>query len=149
VPSGGGSWDNNNSTSSKFGFGGSSRNRSSSSAFDFGGDTSSRLNSRGQDPNSGEKSFDFNTGLTSSGTDNLFSSSRTRFDSNKKRQTGSVKRWNSERGFGFIRRSDGGPDLFCHVRSVRDGARTLEEVNSQELTSSKRNKCFLFTGSNS
>jgi len=120
---------NNNSTSSRFGFGDSSRNQPSSS-FNFGGSSSSRVHSRQQDSTSPDQSFDFNTGLTSSGTDNLFSSRRTRSDNNQRRETGSVKRWTEERGFGFIRRANGGPDLFCHVRSLKDGIRALDEVNS-------------------
>lgn len=49
--------------------------------------------------------------------------------SSDKPQTGSVKRWNEDRGFGFIRQSRGGPDLFCHARSLKDGLEKLEEVN--------------------
>jgi cold shock CspA family protein len=98
---------NNNSTSSRFGFEGSSRNQSSS-AFEFGGNTSSKLHS--------------------TSTDNLFSSNRSGLDNDQKRQTGSIKRWSNERGFGFIRRANGGPDLFCHIRSVQNGVQVLDEV---------------------
>ena len=61
--------------------------------------------------------------------DNSFSPRRPRLNNDQRRETGSVKRWTEERGFGFIRRANGGQDLFCHVRSLQDGMRTLEEVN--------------------
>jgi len=48
------------------------------------------------------------------------------------REMGSVKRWTAERGFGFIRRASGGPDLFCHVRSLRDGMQMLDEGQTVE-----------------
>ncbi len=131
MPYTGGS-SNNNSTSSRFGFGGSQRNQSSS-AFEFGGATSSRFNSSKQDSPLTEKSFNFNTGLTSSATDNSFSPRRARFDNDQNREIGSIKRWTGERGFGFIRRANGGPDLFCHIRSLKDGIQTLEEVNTYQL----------------
>jgi hypothetical protein len=100
----------NNSTSSRFGFGGSRR-----SVYEFGGTKSSELHSENEDSRS---------------TENLFSSRGTQND--QKHEIGSVKRWTSGRGFGFIRRADGGPDLFCHVRSLRNGLQALEEVNLYE-----------------
>lgn len=32
--------------------------------------------------------------------------------------TGTVKRWYSGRGFGFIRRDDGAGDVFLHIKQV-------------------------------
>ena len=32
--------------------------------------------------------------------------------------SGIVKYWNDERGFGFIKSDDGGPDTFVHVRQI-------------------------------
>jgi len=49
------------------------------------------------------------------------------------RETGSVKRWTKERGFGFIRRSSGGTDLFVHVRNLKDGVQELEEGQQVEF----------------
>ena len=37
-----------------------------------------------------------------------------------KRLKGEAARWNP-RGFGFIKPSDGGEDLFCHVSAITDG----------------------------
>ncbi|MBX3656715.1 MAG: cold shock domain-containing protein [Ramlibacter sp.] len=34
------------------------------------------------------------------------------------RFTGKIHTWNEERGFGFIRPTDGGQDIFVHVSSV-------------------------------
>jgi len=72
--------------------------------------------------------------------DNLFSSRRPRFDNEQKRQIGSVKRWSNERGFGFIRRTNGGPDLFCHVRSLKNGVETLEEGQTVEYKIQRTDK---------
>jgi len=39
-------------------------------------------------------------------------------DSEGSDNTGTIARWNIERGFGFIRKDSGGDDLFCHVRDI-------------------------------
>ena len=37
-------------------------------------------------------------------------------------QTGTLRSWNDDRGFGFIAPNDGGPEIFVHVRAFpRDG----------------------------
>lgn len=33
---------------------------------------------------------------------------------------GTIKRWNTERGFGFAQRDDGQPDVFVHINAVED-----------------------------
>eukprot|EP00441_Pelagodinium_beii_P046562 CAMPEP_0197622610 /NCGR_PEP_ID=MMETSP1338-20131121/2842_1 /TAXON_ID=43686 ORGANISM="Pelagodinium beii, Strain RCC1491" /NCGR_SAMPLE_ID=MMETSP1338 /ASSEMBLY_ACC=CAM_ASM_000754 /LENGTH=102 /DNA_ID=CAMNT_0043192353 /DNA_START=77 /DNA_END=385 /DNA_ORIENTATION=+ len=38
-----------------------------------------------------------------------------------------MKRWNSEKGFGFIRPEDGGDDYFCHVTGLLDGEGSVRE----------------------
>jgi cold shock protein len=42
--------------------------------------------------------------------------------------TGTVKWFNTEKGFGFIQPSDGGKDVFVHVTAVKEaGLMTLDE----------------------
>ena len=42
--------------------------------------------------------------------------------------TGTVKWFNAEKGFGFISQSNGGPDVFVHLRAiVGDGYKSLTE----------------------
>ena len=50
------------------------------------------------------------------------------------RQNGSVKWFDSSKGFGFIQR-ESGPDVFVHFRAIRgDGHRTLVEGQKVEFT---------------
>jgi len=55
--------------------------------------------------------------------------------------TGVVKWFNSDKGFGFIQPTDGGPDVFVHISAVeRAGLRGLNEGQkvSFELVPDKR-----------
>ena len=47
--------------------------------------------------------------------------------------TGTVKWFNSEKGYGFITPSDGGKDLFVHFSSIQgDGYKSLPEGTNVE-----------------
>jgi CspA family cold shock protein len=45
------------------------------------------------------------------------------------REKGTVKWFNNDKGFGFIQREDGRPDVFVHFRAIREsgGYRSLTE----------------------
>jgi cold shock protein len=59
---------------------------------------------------------------------------------NKSRETGVVKWFNTNKGFGFITR-DNGDDVFVHFRSIRgQGHRTLIEGQRVEFNISKGEK---------
>jgi CspA family cold shock protein len=48
--------------------------------------------------------------------------------------TGTVKWFNSEKGFGFIAREGGGPDVFEHYSAIQSsGYRSLEENQRVEF----------------
>jgi CspA family cold shock protein len=48
--------------------------------------------------------------------------------------TGTVKWFNSEKGFGFISQDDGGPDVFVHFSAISgSGYRNLEENQKVEF----------------
>ena len=58
--------------------------------------------------------------------------------------TGTVKWFNSEKGFGFISQDGGGPDVFVHISAVeRAGMRSLQEgqkISYEEQRDAKRGK---------
>jgi cold shock protein len=53
---------------------------------------------------------------------------------------GTIKKWNEDRGFGFIKTEDGGQDVFFHASAlregdnIREGATVTYEVGSDERT---------------
>lgn len=59
-------------------------------------------------------------------------------------QTGTVKWFNTQKGYGFIQPSQGGPDVFVHISAVqRSGLRELregEKVNFELLTDRRTGK---------
>ncbi len=58
------------------------------------------------------------------------------------RITGTVKWFNSEKGFGFIER-EGGPDVFVHYSAIlSDGYRNLTEGQQVEFTVTRGPKGF-------
>ena len=57
-------------------------------------------------------------------------------------QTGIVKWFNAQKGFGFIQPTSGGPDVFVHISAVeRAGMATLNEGQklSYEIVTDRRN----------
>jgi CspA family cold shock protein len=55
-------------------------------------------------------------------------------------QTGQVKWFNEQKGFGFIQQ-DGGPDVFVHFSSIKgDGFKTLAEGQKVQFTVSQGQK---------
>jgi len=58
-------------------------------------------------------------------------------------QTGTVKFFNAEKGFGFIKPDNGGPDIFVHISAVQaSGLPGLQEAQkvSYETEADKRGK---------
>jgi len=52
--------------------------------------------------------------------------------------TGTVKWFNSEKGFGFISQDNGGPDVFVHFSAIAgSGYRSLEENQKVEFETSQ------------
>jgi len=56
------------------------------------------------------------------------------------RQTGIVRRWLPEKGYGFLRPNTGGPDIFVHLRDLSDGIMSLEEGQTVEFNITKGEK---------
>jgi cold shock protein len=55
--------------------------------------------------------------------------------------TGTVKWFNSEKGYGFISQDDGGPDVFVHFSAIAgNGYRNLEENQKVEFETTQGNK---------
>ena len=51
------------------------------------------------------------------------------------RVKGKVKWFNGSKGYGFLERSDGEPDVFVHFSAIQgDGFRSLEEGEAVEFT---------------
>lgn len=44
---------------------------------------------------------------------------------------GKISKWVSGRGFGFIQRDDGGPDIFVHWRALSDRSRDCLSVGTR------------------
>lgn len=58
------------------------------------------------------------------------------------RMTGTVKWFNSSKGYGFIER-EGGPDVFVHFSAIKmDGYRALQEGQRVEFSIEKGPKGF-------
>ncbi|MDP1573621.1 MAG: cold shock domain-containing protein [Coxiellaceae bacterium] len=59
------------------------------------------------------------------------------------KETGIVKWFNDQKGFGFITRDGGGDDVFVHYRAINStGRRTLREGDRVEFAVVKGDKGF-------
>lgn len=57
------------------------------------------------------------------------------------RQTGTVKWFNDEKGFGFITPENGGADLFVHFKAIKsDGFKSLKEGQKVSFIAEKGQK---------
>ena len=54
-------------------------------------------------------------------------------------KTGTLKKWHAERGFGFIARDDGAPDVFVHVTEIRSGRVNEGDTVQFDIGKSERN----------
>lgn len=56
--------------------------------------------------------------------------------------TGTAKRWNEQKGFGFIAPDNGDEDIFCHFSAIQDGAMLKEgaTVTFEEVYDDARGK---------
>lgn len=61
---------------------------------------------------------------------------------NQPRYSGKLKKWNAERGFGFIVADDGGQDIFVHITAfARDGRQPMDgEVLTFEVEPDRNGK---------
>jgi CspA family cold shock protein len=57
------------------------------------------------------------------------------------RETGTVKWFDSKKGYGFISREDGKPDVFVHFSAIKgENYRTLNEGQKVEFSVAEGNK---------
>ena len=49
------------------------------------------------------------------------------------KSTGTVKFFNTQKGFGFITPDDGGKDLFVHINNLQGGLQSLNEGQKVEF----------------
>jgi CspA family cold shock protein len=54
------------------------------------------------------------------------------------RKTGTVKWFNTAKGYGFIEPDEGGDDLFAHVKELHVDPETGERINSRKLEEGTR-----------
>ena len=52
---------------------------------------------------------------------------------------GTLKKWNADRGFGFIAPDDGAPDIFVHVSALRSGRVNEGDTLQFDIGKSERN----------
>ncbi len=58
-------------------------------------------------------------------------------------QTGKVKFFNDEKGFGFITPVDGGKDLFVHASAIERGTLSTDDKVSYEVGEGAKGPCAM------
>jgi CspA family cold shock protein len=54
---------------------------------------------------------------------------------------GKIKKWDENRGFGFISRDDGQPDIFAHIKYCRPGFQPTEGLHVEfDVVADERNR---------
>ncbi len=56
-------------------------------------------------------------------------------------ETGTVKFFNDDKGFGFITPDNGGKDLFVHVSAITNGTITQDDKVEFEVGEGKKGPC--------
>ena len=63
-------------------------------------------------------------------------------------QTGTVKFFNEEKGFGFITPDDGGKDLFVHISGIDNGPLSDGDKVEYEVGEGKKGPCAVSVSRN-
>ena len=56
------------------------------------------------------------------------------------KETGKVKFFNSQKGYGFITPDNGGKDLFVHISNIEGGVQSLDEGQEVEFVEGQGRK---------
>lgn len=58
-------------------------------------------------------------------------------------QTGTVKFFNEEKGFGFITPDDGGKDIFVHISAIECATLATDDKVTYEVGEGKKGPCAM------